>query len=1024
MRVLRSTLPVVLLVGLFGAFAPLQAQTGSVTGTVRDAETGQPLVGVQMVLVGTNQGALTNAEGRYLLPGVEIGEATVRALIIGYAQAEQTVNVTGGAPAVADFSLSTSAIGLEAIVVNAATGREQRARELGANVAQIDIGELNAAPITSFSEALGGRTAGVVLGDINGTTGTSQRIRIRGANSLSLSNEPLIFVDGIVISQGNYAASGLGGQEPSRLNDLNPSDIENIEVVKGPAAAALYGTAAANGVILITTKRGRPGATQWEFSAETGVMQDVTPYPVNFRSVTINDPNAPIFTADGAFNSAAVSTCENRAAAAGICTQDQTFGFNTAESVASPFVDGSRERYTATVRGGNEGITFYVSGQIDNESGIIDFNTQDRINVRGNLDARLSDNADLGFSVGYTDNTTRLNGNDNNAESPVLNLLFGYPNLRTNPDGTPSIANYGFGRGPDEYAARIVAQEVDRLIASTRFNYRPTDWLSLNATGGIDFTAQHDFEEVQPNGALARFGTNNRLGFRESDRTNVRVYTAIANATASFELSDELTSTTTLGSQYDETTSNRSECFGVALVAGTRSCGTTSEQFAIDEDFFSVKTFGIFATQEFGWRDKLFTTLAVRADDNSAFGADFGLVVFPSAQVSYVIGEEDWFPELDFLSNLRVRGAWGQSGVRPDFRDAVTLFSPTTVNTPAGNDEPGVVLSTTGNTQLSPERATEIEFGFDAGFFEDRVGVDFTFFNKNSQDALIARRLPGSLGLTTDFFDNLGEIRNRGTELTINLDVYQSENVGFNLGFTNTTLDNQVVELGQGIEPIIFNRGLQRHEEGFSAGGFWQTEYTFSDPNGDGLLEVGDVQLTPCTGDLADGCNAGERYIGPSLPEWNRTLFADVRLFDWINISTLFEGRGGHFTGNDSFAFRCQQVSSCAARSNPNTSLENQARFIADSFLGSAYGYVEQADFWRWRELSVAFDMPSFVTESAPQLDGLRLTLAGRNLATFTDYTGLDPETNEGGGSANFSQSEFNTQPPLRTFTLRLDYRF
>jgi len=1012
MRVIRSTLSVALLAGVFGAFAPLQAQTGSVTGSVIDATTGQPLVGAQMVIVGTNQGALTNAEGRYLITGVALGERTVRAIIIGYAQQDQTVNVQGGAPTVADFSLSTSAIGLEAIVVNAATGREQRARELGANVAQIDIGELNATPITSFSDALSGRTAGVVLGDINGTTGTGQRIRIRGANSLSLSNEPLIFVDGIQISTDDYT-EGLGGQESSRLNDINPSDIENIEVVKGPAAAALYGTAAANGVILITTKRGRPGETQWEFYAETGTLEDQTPYPTNFRTVTINDPNAPIFNADGSFNSAAVSSCENRAAAAGTCTQDQTFGTRLDQSPASFFSTGNRERYGATVRGGNEGITFYVSGQVDQEQGIIDFNTMDRINVRGNLDANLGENADLGFSVGYTDNETRFNGNDNNANSPVLNTLFGSPTLILNDDGTPSRANYGFSRGPEEIAAQFEAQEVDRLIASARLNYRPTDWLTLNGTGGIDFTAQHDISEVQPNSAQAIFGTNNRLGTRESDRTNFRVYTAIGSATASFELTPTLQSTTTAGAQYDQRTSNRSECFGVSLVAGTSSCGTTSEQFSIDEDFFEIKTFGLYATQEFAWRDRVFFTAALRADDNSAFGADFGLAYFPSAQLSWVLGEEDFFPELDFLSAFRVRGAWGQSGLRPDFRDAVTLFSPTTVNTPAG-DQPGVVLSSTGNTQLNPETSTEYEFGFDAGLFDDRLGVDFTFFNKSSEDALIARRLPGSLGLTTTVFDNLGEIRNRGTELTLNLDVYQSDLIGLNVGFTNATLDNEIVTLGEGIDPIIFNRGLQRHEEGFPAGGFWQESYTFSDPNGDGLLEVSDVVVS----------GEGDEFIGPSLPEWNRSVFADLRISNWITVSTLFEGRGGHYTGNDSFAFRCQQTSVCGARSDPNTSLENQARFIADSFLGTAFGYVEEADFWRWRELSIEFDMPSFVTENAPQLDGLSLTLAGRNLATFTDYSGLDPETNEGGANANFSQSEFNTQAPVRTLMLRLDYRF
>jgi TonB-linked SusC/RagA family outer membrane protein len=1002
------------LAAVFGAFAPLQAQTGSVTGTVRDATTGQPLIGAQIVVVGTNQGGITNDEGRYLIQGVATGEREIRAILIGFGQSTQTTQVSAGSPAVVDFQLSTSAIGLQGIVVNSVTGREQRQRELGANVAQIDLEAVNPGPITSFSDALSGRTAGLVLGDINGTTGTSQRIRIRGANSLSLSNEPLIFVDGIAISTDDYS-EGVGGQETSRLADINPADIANLEVLKGPAASALYGTAAANGVILITTKRGRPGQTQWEFYAETGEIEDVTEYPDNFRSYQIDDPNQPLFTSSGAFNSAAVSTCENRAAAAGTCTQDGTAAFNTAEDPRTTFLStGQRNRYGLSVRGGNEGVQFFVSGQFDEETGVISFNNQEKISVRGNLDASLGEDANLGFSVGYTDNDLRLNGNDNNANSPILNMLFGYPNYRVNADGTRSRSNYAtFGRGPEEIAAQIEAQQVDRFITSSTFNYRPTPWLTINAVGGLDFTAQHDISEIQPNGPQGIFSANNLAGNRESDRTNFYVYTARASGVGSFELTPELTSTTTFGGSYEQSTSNRTECSGVGLVAGTSSCGTVSSQFSIDEDFFEIKTLGLFASQEFGWRDRVFAAASLRADDNSAFGTDFGFAYYPSASLSWVIGEEDWFPEIDQLSELRVRGAWGTSGLRPNFRDAVTLYSPTTVATPGG-DQPGVFLSSTGNTLLEPETSTEIEFGFEAGVFGDRLGVDFTYFKKNSKDALISRRLPGSLGLTTSVFDNLGEIENKGTELSLNLDVIQTESFGLNVGFTNTSLANEIKELGEGVDPIIFNRGLQRHDEGFSAGGFWQQPYTYDDADGNGLLEVSEVSLV---GDE-------DVYIGPSLPKWNRTVFADLRILDFIQVSTLFEGRGGHFQGNDSFAFRCQITSVCGARSNPDDPIENQARYIADSFLGTAYGYVEKADFWKWRELSIAFDMPEQLTESLPQLDGLRLTLAGRNLATFTDYTGLDPETNESGASANFSQSEFNTQPAVRLFLLRLDYRF
>ncbi|MFN2326963.1 MAG: TonB-dependent receptor domain-containing protein, partial [Gemmatimonadales bacterium] len=385
--------------------------------------------------------------------------------------------------------------------------------------------------------------------------------------------------------------------------------------------------------------------------------------------------------------------------------------------------------------------------------------------------------------------------------------------------------------------------------------------------------------------------------------------------------------------------------------------------------------------------------------------------------------EEPWFPELDFLSTLRLRAAYGVSGLRPGFRQASTLFAPTTVATEAG-DVPGVSLSVTGNPQLKPEKSREYEFGFDTGLFQDRLSVEFTYFDKESEDALISRRLAPSLGLTLSTLDNLGAVQNKGTELTLNMSVFETRDHGLNVGFTNSTLSNEVLSLGEDTEPIIFNRGLQRHAENFSAGGFHQVPYTWDDADNNGLLSIDEVDFVRD----ADGNPVEPEYMGPSLPEWQRTIFADARIFGFMTFSTLFEGRGGHLQGNDSEAFRCGVASGrgrgCAAVSNPEASLEEQARFIADRFLGTAYGYVEEADFYRWREASLTLTAPTNLTQRFQQLEGLRLTVAGRNLATWTDYTGLDPETNESGGDANFSQSEFNTQPPIRTLMLRLDYSF
>lgn len=995
------------------------AQTGTVTGIVTDASTGSPLVGVQVVIPGTNQGGLTNRVGRYLLLNVPTGSVEVRAVFLGFGQQTQTVNVSAGGTATADFRLETSAIQLEGVIVNSVTGREQRLREVGTNTTTIDVDQIEPATITSMADLLSGRSEGVILQDVNGTTGSGQRIRIRGANSLSLSNEPLVFVDGIQYNSSNDLSIGVGGQEAGRLNDLNPNDIANIEIVKGPAAAALYGTAAANGVLLITTKRGRAGAPEWNFYAEYGELEDRFEYPLNYMAYSVvGDGSAPFTTASGAFNTTDYAYCPNRSAAAGTCTQDGVATFNTLlDPRTTPFSKGNRGRYGASVRGGNDRVTYFVSGEIGDETGVIDYNTLDRSTVRANLNAAVNDQVDLSISTGYTTQSTGFNSNDNSIFSPLINGLLGEAYYVPRADGVPeddgeNRRNYGFGLNQVDNEVYVINDDIDRITLSSNGQYRPTDWLSLNATGGLDFISGHTFRTLQP--GLLPISQAFANGIRESDRTSRYNYTFNSSGVGTFTLKPDLFSTTTVGVSYNRSLLNRTECYGSSLLQGTASCGTTSDLFSIDEDYSEVIQVGAYVATELAWRDRVFLGGAIRGDDNSAFGSDFGFIVYPSLSLSWVVGEEDWFPQMDFLSSFRLRSAWGTSGLRPDFRDAVTLFSATTVATPSG-DVPGITVNSTGNIDLKPERSTEYEVGFDAALLNDRLGVEFTYFNKKSRDALIERRLAPSLGLADSRFENLGEIKNAGTELAVNVAALQADDVGLDLRVALTTLDNEVVALGDGVEDIVFNRGLQRHAEGYPAGAFFAIPFTFDDADGNGLLENDEVTV----GDEAE-------YIGPALPTYQMSFGGELRLFDFMRVATLFEARGGNYQGNDSEAFRCgaRSTRGCEAVADPNAPLEVQATHIADRYLASQYGTIEKADFIKWREISVTLEAPESLTSTLPELDGLSLTLSGRNLATWTDYSGLDPETVEGGGSVNFSQSEFNTQPPVRYLMIRLNYNF
>lgn len=997
-----------LLFGIWPADASAQ-QSGTVAGLVVDASTQQPLAGAQVFVAGTNRSSITNQQGRFLILNVGTGQQTVRASLIGYGAASHTVTVQPGETVTVEFSLAVSAVELDALVVNAVTGQAERRRAQGSNVGRVEMQSLEMAPITKVQDVLAGRVAGVTMMASSGTLGTASRIRIRGANSLTLSNEPVVYVDGVKISTSTGGLS-VGGQSVSRLNDIDPNEIENIEVLKGPAASALYGTAAANGVLLITTKRGRAGAARWEAYAEASSFEDRAKYPENVQAYQVNAAGAPIFNSKGGFNSAAYAPCVNYERAEGECTQDETFRFNPLmDSRTRPFTTGNNQRYGLNVSGGTEQVRYYLGGDIETGRGVIDFNTQDKRNFRLNVAANLRPDLEATVNVGYIDSHVRMNNNDNSILSPLINGLLGspvfFPNLE---DGRINPNNYGWGFTLDDLRHAEDQQDVQRLLLGSSVRYMPLPWLTANISGGLDLVSRHEWASLQPN--RLTYSTDIAKGYRESQRTSLYNYTANAALTATFEPMSRVISTTTVGANFQNDLGLSTYGFGYGIPEGTKSLGATSEKFSVDETYSEIRTIGGLLRQQFAFDDRIFLGASMRTDNNSAFGHNFGFMWYPAVDLSWMVGEESWFPESELLSSLRLRTAYGRSGLRPGYRSATTYFNPVAVRID-GKEQSAFTLSGTGNHLLAPEKVDEYEIGFDAGFLNNRLGAQMTYYNRTSEQALINKRLPPSLGLTTSVLENMGSIRNSGLELVLDARVLQMENVGLNVTVTNSQLSNKILTLGQD-EPIIINRGEQRHQEGYSAGAYFQPKYTWNDHDGDGYLRLSDVEVD----------NSADLYIGPSMPTYTRSLLGELTLFNNITISSLFEARGGNYQMDGTTEFRCYQEG-CAAVGDPNATLEQQAAFIGTSELGTVRGFIHKADFIKWREASITLRAPASLGERYSVLRGASFTLAGRNLVTWTDYPGLDPEIAEQ-GAANFNQNEFNTQPPLRYLTARLSFRF
>jgi TonB-dependent SusC/RagA subfamily outer membrane receptor len=966
---------------------------GNISGIVTDAVSRAPIPSAQVQIVGTTRGVVTGDDGRFRIAGVRPGTYQVRVLRLGYSAGLQSVAVTSGATVELQFALPQAAVSLEQVVTTA-TGETERKREIGSAVTTLTPKTEELAAAQNVSQLLTGKVAGVDVQQAGGTVGGGSRIRIRGATSVSLTNEPLVVVDGIRFNN-NVANSatvgsttiGVGGQVPSRFNDINPEDIETIEVLKGPAAAAQYGTAAANGVIQITTKRGRSGKPRWNTFVEGGSIKDVTDYPSNYLRTS---PTGTRCTLDSMTRS--------------LCTQapDSSFVFNPLVA-HSPFISGKRGAFGASVNGGSDQVTYYVAGNFDKQQGVFTSSLDQRAGGRANVSMQLRDNWNLQIGTSYLSDHLRLPQNDNNTLGIVSAGLLG--SARDN----PVTLGYLSGATPDQIYNITTRQDVNRFESTINTSYQPLSWLTATVVSGLDYLNRFDNELVPPN--KVNFGSLPD-GQRTSNPYQIYNYTANGTLSASFSPFDGLRATTKVSGLFNKEMIRGTQAFGAKLLGGTSSLAGASARFAVSETNTDNKTISRLIREDLAWRDRVFLSAALRNDKNSAFGQNFGSINYPSVTLSWVVNEEAFFPKNTYFSSLRLRAANGKSGQKPNFRDAITFFNAQTV-TVGGVDVPGIFIGGTGNPALRPEKSKETELGFDAGFFDERIGVEVTHYNKKTDDLLIAVPLPPSLGLTTTQFQNLGAVSNKGWEYLVNTRVLDNERLGFEFSITGASNDNKLLTLGKlptdsPVPPIVVNT-QQLHKVGFPLGSYFQRGYTFDDANDDGIIARSEITLTP-----------EPVYLGNPLPTHTFGFTPTLTLGRLFSITAFFDHKGGYKLFNNTNRFRCTFFN-CQEAYDPSAPLAAQAAAIAAAALGTDAGYIEDATFTKLRELTFTFRAPESMVRAFGR--ALELSITGRNLKTWTDYKGFDPEINSTPG-ANFSTSDFLTLPPTRNWTARLSMSF
>ncbi|HKN65413.1 MAG TPA: SusC/RagA family TonB-linked outer membrane protein [Gemmatimonadaceae bacterium] len=1024
-----------------------QAQQGSITGRITATGSGEPLQESRVVLVGTSLFATAAQDGRYAIRNVPAGSYTVRVLRVGYEEQKKPVQVAAGEAVTLDFSMTPVVVKLTEVVTTA-TG-DQRRSELGNAIGSIDVARVvETSPVSNVQDVLASRTPGVQVTG-GSQVGGGSRVRIRGNNSLSQANDPIYIIDGIRMTS-NTGSSSLftGGAQPNRANDINPDEIENIEIVKGPSAATLYGTDAANGVIVITTKKGRAGAARWNGWAEGGLLQDNSDYPWNY-------------TIAGHTSTSTYRECSMPVIAAGIATPSASSCIPDSLRQYSPFHDpsatpigqGHRSKFGANVQGGSESLRYFVSGEREDEMGVLKLpsfekdrlnsagtpipdnlshpNDQYKYSFRSNLNTSVSPKLDLGFTGNLIHVNTRY-ATESNATAGIGSQIFGgagYPDNGTVSGlGTPL---HGYRAWTPGYTFQeLNEQRLNRFITSGNANWRPFSWMQNRANVGLDYTSRVDLN-LNRNGQGPPVNSTYRKGFKEDIRTGLRNFSFDLGSTETFNPTPTLNSRTTFGAQFVNYQLDQNDAFGGQITPGTQTPNSGASQSATEASTLT-KTFGVFVEQQVGFRDRLFITGAVRSDQNSAFGTKFQRVFYPKASISWLASDESFFPKPTWLDQFRVRAAWGAAGVQPGPNDALRFFSGVTASLKQA-DVAGATFTALGNPELKPERTTEFEGGFDMDFLNRRLHSEITYYSKLTKDALIDAIVAPSAGAANTVKENVGSVKNAGAELAINTQIIDRKNFGFDVTLSGSMNDNKLVSLGP-VPPQI--NTTWRAVAGYPLFGFWAQPITgWEDKNGDGILVHSD---DPTKNEVFVG--ADPIFRGYSSPRYLSSLQPGIDLFGHrFRIASLFDYKGGYKWYNNTERIRCVSRQNCNGLMNaevvngkivPRASFEEQAMVVAtrDDPSKTLDGFFQPASFVRWREFTATWNLPESWAGRYLRSRSASLNFAARNLHLWTKYRGIDPEIDrlagESGAAANAPGEEFQTLGIPTYYTLRFNLGF
>ncbi len=980
-----------------GILLPVVASAQSTTLIGRVVNQAQvPVVGALVSVSRLRASAQTNDAGAYrlVLSGERPGQTdSVHVTRIGFAPRTVTFTARAGTMTL-DVTLAEQAIALSQVVVTGTVGNQER-RAQAAVVTSVDAASaVQAAPITNVNQLLSGRAEGINVTQSTGSVGSTSVVRIRGVSSISLSNDPLVFIDGVRIDNTNYFVAG---GAVSSLNDIDPNSIESVEVVKGPAAATLYGADASAGVIQIITKKGVTGQNRFSQNV-SGEYGQARP----------NWTPASNFATCGAKDTVSASPA--------VLCHGQTVGTIVSDN---PIVrehllrNGPEEQLQWQGRGGGSNFGYFLSYSYLDQLGTLPANDILRHSARSNFTVMPRQDLTIDAGMGVIEDVNdQVNVGDN--VYGVLTALIGNP-LTV---GTPTNGWFAPNRTGSAIASIQNRVTTTRFEPSVTAKYQPLSWFTHRVTIGGDVSRlfYHQFYRKNDPGW---YQGNANLGQIQEDRHAYDTWTLdyLGDITHDFGAARRWSGDFSFGAQVidkftDFVTAN---AYGLATNA---SNSVTSATTASAIGYPTTQRFvGYLGQLQLAYANKLYLQYGARVDRNSAFVNATQTFFLPKYGVSYVISEEPFFQRtFPWLDPLRLRAAYGTTGRAPQPGAALQTYSnaPFVFNT--GAQGSGVVPYNPGNPLLRAERGIEFESGLEAGLFHERVGVDLTYFDKTTKDLLIQKPIPPSLGFTQNPFVNIGAVVNRGIELGLHGQIITATNVGLDSRLSLSTLHNELTSLG-GVAPFFTGvTGITNSYREHLPLGAWFSQRVHSVDTTRGVAVVSDTT----------------EYGGSPIPTYEGSFTSDLTLYRNFRFNWLFEFKGGNVKLNTSQYFR-EKAFTQEERFQKRASLPTAERIrlfgpyvnskgVAVPTAGIADDYLQDASFVRLRELTFSIIAPQSAA-SRLGASSATITMGGRNLKLWTRYRGgYDPESiTYVPTSGIFFAADFLTMPEPQQFFVRLN---